>query len=392
MATDSRCVTLFFLGAFIPQIDGAHMRATSLLDRLAAEFPNVVVYAFENHDEYSWDAERQLQFKRRWPTVELVLEPRSHLLVRAAGFKRLALSLFPRQARRILGLAIPKATPRFDALKARTAAWVVNYQAGLSQLNGVDPDVCFVETHDLTFIKAAKLSHRSPVSLPALLQLRAEVGALEVARGLFAISPAEAAFFKMVLSAPSVFYVSSWISPIEEALSSAAAPADYDLIFVGSAYAMNARGLCALYEQSGGWLSRFTLAVCGRVCENPEVIALAKRHPTIHLLGYVDDVDPVYARCKAALSPVDGTGLKMKITAALAAGRPVFASAQSMDGLPGDFEAAIFKLEEAVMTSVLTDPVRLAAAQAAAKRYDRVRLEAGETAQAIEAIWTVISA
>ena len=390
MATETKCVTLFFLGAFIPEIDGAHSRAASLLDRLAAEFSSVAVYAYENHGEYSWDEDRQRLFKARWPTVELILEQRTSLLTRSTALKKIALALAPRQARNILGIAAPKATPRFAALKTRTAAFVVNYQAGLSQLNGVDVDRCYVETHDLTFVKVAKLGHKSPIALASLLQLRAEIGALEAVRGLFAISPVETGFFRMMLSHPAIFYVSSWTAPGEPAADRSPSPAEFDLIFVGSGYAMNARGLCGLYEAHGAWLSRYRLAVCGRVCEDPGVIALAARYDAIRLYGYVDDVAPLYARAKAALSPVDGTGLKIKITAALAAGRPVFASPQSMEGLPGDFTGAVFPIDEATLKAVLEDPARLSAAQSAARRYDRVRLEAGETAQALAALRTLV--
>jgi glycosyltransferase involved in cell wall biosynthesis len=161
---------------------------------------------------------------------------------------------------------------------------------------------------------------------------------------------------------------------------------DYDLVFVGSDYIMNVRGLCDLLARDGAWLSRWRIAVCGRVCGHPTVREAVRPFPNIVLLGFVDRLDDIYRRSRAALSPVDGTGTKMKLLAALAAGLPVFGSRQSRDGLPPGYEDAVFPVEELVLRDVLDDPNRYIAASRAAREYHAVLGAAGDAEAVLAAI------
>ncbi len=257
----------------------------------------------------------------------------------------------------------------FSKLKAESRAIFVNYAHGLSQLNGIDPGRCLVDTHDINFAKWAKITGSSTVSTTGLRKLRGEIGALQPTSAVIAISPFEAAFFRMMLDGDNVYYVSSWTAPRVSLRDLNRAPPDIDLVFVGSGYIMNARGLCEMFDRHGSWLSRYRVAVCGLVCNDPDVIALAKRFPKVSLLGYVECPGEIYARSKAALSPVDGTGLKMKILAALEAGLPAFASKQAFDGLPPGYESSVFPISEAGVARILDSEQRLAEARSAAMSY-----------------------
>ena len=117
----------------------------------------------------------------------------------------------------------------------------------------------------------------------------------------------------------------------------------YDLVFVGSDMFQNARGLLTFSRQQ-----RHGSRHCDRSGRsgrrNTSVRAFAQDRPHIHLLGFVDDLFATYAASKAAISPVDGTGLKIKVVEALGHGRPVFASRQSGKGWRRDMIAAFFLL------------------------------------------------
>lgn len=391
MTTGRDHVTAFYYGTFLPAANGSHARVVPMLDRLAAEFERVILYTYANHPQCPWDHASEAAFRARWPRIELVIEPYTSKLRYATRAKNLLISLFPGLANRLIRFAVPGGSPLFDDVKARTGVFIVSYTEGLAQLNGIDPADCYVETHDVNFVKWSKLALRSPVSLVPLRKLRGEVGALENVRGVIAISPSETSFFRMMLTSPTVSYVPAWEAP-GSVLAGPDVPEDFDLAFAGSEYTMNVRGLCGLLETHGDWLSRYRIAVCGNVCRDPAVIAAAARHPNVTLLGFVDRVEDVYARSRAALAPVDGTGMKMKIVSALAVGRPVFASTQSLEGLPPGYQGAVFEISQAQVDGVLGSESRLHDAKANALRYHAQLVASGDVLPLLSAIRGLVPA
>ena len=273
----------------------------------------------------------------------------------------------------------------FDAVVRRSGVVILSYTEALTQVNGIDATQCLVETHDVNFVKWSKIHRRSPMSLPALRKFRSEMALLETAGTVLAISPVEFSFFRMMLRAPKIAYVPTWAQPVPRRAPLSKTP-DYDLVFVGSDYIMNVRGLCDLLAAHGTWLSRYRIAVCGRVCGVAAVRHAAAAFPNVELLGFVDHVEDVYGRSRAALSTVDGTGTKMKLLAALAAGLPVFASRQSRDGLPPGFEDAVFDMDETHVRALLDDEPRRLEASREAVRYRAIVNGSGETANVIAAI------
>jgi hypothetical protein len=376
-------IAVYIYGAFSPASDGCHARVCSLLDRLTEIGERVAVYSYDNHPDFPWRSANVDAFRARWPGVELVLERYSGKLKLATRVKNLLVSLFPKSAARLIRISIPGWSPKFDRLKTESSFFLVNYTHGLCQLNGVDPGRCLVDTHDVNFAKWAKITNSNSISVTSLRKLRGEIATLEVAGTVIAISPPEAAFFRMMLSRDNISYVSSWTEPCT-AMSSRNTVRDIDLVFFGSGYIMNARGFCEMLEKHGAWLRRYRIVACGLVCEDTAVIELTRRFPNVTLLGFVAEPGEIYARSKAALSPVGGTGLKMKIVAAVEAGIPVFASRQSLDGLPPGFEEAVFPISEAGVTVLLDNEDRLSAARAAARRYAATFAKAGDVAAVLD--------
>lgn len=345
-------ITVFYYGAFLPIANGGNARFVPMLDRFVAEFDKVTLYSYKNHPDYSWTKTTEEDFRARWPQIDLILERYSSKLRLVTRVKNLLITLFPHLAERLIRVGVPGETPRFEAIKAKTSVFLVSYTEGLTQLNGVDPSRCVVETHDVNFIKWAKMRKARLHALTPLRKFRGEVATLETVKEVIAISPAETAFFKMMLPSPTVSYVPTW-----EAAAPVNAPQrgakDFDLVFVGSEFIMNARGLCQLLATHGAWLAHYRIAICGFVCNNPDVIAAVSSFPNVSLLGFVERMEDVYARTKAALSPVDGTGTKMKIIYALGAGLPVFASVKSFEGLPPGHEGAVFEIDALTVETIM---------------------------------------
>jgi hypothetical protein len=377
---------VFYSCALIPEMDGAQARLGDMLDRLTGEFAAVALYSFDNDPQHPWTDQKRAAFAERWPGIDLITEPQTRPLKYLSYLKKIWLGLFPGKARAILSLKMAGATPAFDRLKRVTRVFIVSYQKGLCELNGIDPAICFIETLDLHFLKMAKVHHKSPISAGSLLKLRAEMGAYAAVRGLFAISPNEATFFRMLLPAVPTRFISSWTVAKPDLGVTRADEPEFDFVFVGSAYQMNARGLCGLYETSGTWLDGYRVAICGKVCDDPAILALAAKHPNISVLGYIDDLGDVFRRSRAALSPVSGTGVKMKILTAIHAGLPVFASRNSIEGLAPGYEGAVFEISEADCRRILGDTAAYESARQAVLAYRRAHGLAGEADAAIAAL------
>ena len=298
------------------------------------------------------------------------------------------MTLFPSRATSILRLRIRGATIRYQQLiKAETNSTLfVNYVDGLTQLNGLESRRVVVDTHDVKFAGYNKLWKTGAATLRSLRKFRSEVALLESVKAVIAISPTEAGFYRMVLTRPEVFYVPQFEIVAANQLTNSDADSDlkYDLLFVGSDNPLNVRGITGFWKQEASWLHRYTMAICGNVCQHPIVIEYAAAHPNIKLLGFVKDMVPIYSMSKVAISPVDGTGLKIKIVDALQHGKPVFASQQALDGLPPGFEGCVFRIERQAIERILAEAETRLAVEMAARQYfksfqqgvDRERLAA----------------
>jgi glycosyltransferase involved in cell wall biosynthesis len=389
-------VTVFALGAFVQSKDGAHRRVIDMLDRFQAEGLPVAVYSFADHEEYPWTETDLDQFAQRWPMFELVTEQRPAPVARLAPFKKIAGGLCPHLVARILTFELP-GTPKWVALSRRSAIIVVHYAAGLFSLNGVEPDKCIVETHDINFLKSALVQQTSVVGISSTLKLRWEMASLAETRSIVTISPPETEFFRLLVPAvrrgraPDVTYVSSWSQVAPSAAPPDTSTRTHDFLFVGSAFQMNAEGLLALFLEHGNWLRRHSVVVAGRVCENHRVIDLARSYPNISLKGFLDDLSPLYRSCRIALAPVEGTGLKIKITEALGFGLPVLASRSAMDGLPAGFDACVQPITRATAEAWLTKDDAWCRAQSAALAYHATRSRAGNADHVLDAIRAALS-
>ena len=354
-----RCdVIVYFDGTFMQRVNGAHARAETLLRFLTEHFDNVVLYSFHDHPTCPWTDAHIAAFAADHPDVRLVLERRSRALLLVTRLKTMMMAIEPRLARRMTALTLPGATPAYAALLREhpAAPLIANYAEGLVQLNGIDGRPVFVETHDLAFISYRYQRHMAASALRPVLKLRIEVALLDLARAVIAISDMEASIFRMLLDHADVLCIPDFNRRGPPAVAeSTDDAADFDLVFVGSDNILNVEGLVKFLDDHGSWLASRRLAICGKVCDQAPVIHAAQRVPGAVLLGFVDDMSAIYRRSKAAVSPVVGTGLKIKIVDALSHGKPVFASPSSLAGLPAGYDGCVFPIERQAMHRIFDD-------------------------------------
>src|SRR5262245_11301811 len=363
----------YFNGTFLEQSNGAHARAVSFLAFLRRHYQHVIFYSYRNHATCPWRDELVEQFKSTYPDVPLIMDESTRLTRLLTRLKNLLVTLFPTRTSSILRFNIPAAARKYRRLINTQPDLVVfaNYVDGLTQLNGLESRSAVIDTHDVKFASYNKRWNQRATTLLSLRKFRSEVALLDAVKAVIAISPAEAGFYRMVLTQAEVFYIPQFdsVAPAQEGGADASGSFDYDLVFVGSENPLNVRGIMDFCRREEAWLSRYRTAVCGKVCEQPEVAQYAARHPHIRLLGFVPDMAPIYRASKAALSPVNGTGLKIKIVDALQHAKPVFASRQALDGLPAGYEQSVFPIEQDAIEQLISDAGARLAAEAAARRY-----------------------
>ena len=145
--------------------------------------------------------------------------------------------------------------------------------------------------------------------------------------------------------------------------------ADIDILFIGSDYEFNSQGLLDFLRSNADWLKQRRVAIAGLVCNNNDVIRYAESHSYVELFGFVEDLAELIGRSKLTVSPVKGTGLKIKLLDSIRLGTPAIASRQSLEGLPAGYEEAVFPIERQLVERLLDDPNSLETARKAALSY-----------------------
>lgn len=355
---------IYYGDAFVAPANGSQARCAEFL-RLAPQLAKRVVFYMRRAQPFS--LAEQARFAATFPGVEMVVEPATRRLRLLQRAKNAALQAAPERARAILSWRAPGATPRYDAIRRELphAPWFINYVDGLAELNGI-PAVTIIETHDAKFAKVAKRRELGMASMPVTLRWRSEVASLDAADASVAIAPNEAALFRLMTRQP-IFYVPKWSTTAPD--PSEAAHPSHDLIFVGSGNAMNVAGLTAFLNDHGAWLARRRLLVCGDVGADGTVREAAARVGTVTLAGRVDDLASHYAKARLAISPVEGTGMKIKVVEALEHGLPVLGSQHALDGLPPGYEGAVGLFSPAAADRLLDDQDAAVRARAAVATY-----------------------
>jgi hypothetical protein len=359
--------------------NGAHFRVASLLTFLVSRGCQVTMYSFANHPECSWNEAGINLFKEQFPTVPLVLDRRSPFLVYWTKFKKMFAGIFPASAPRLLKLRLPCLTPNYDKLRQSLpdALYVINYANGMLELNGVDPDVCMVETHDLDFLQFSKRFGHAITSLKIISKFRSEIALLESAMSILSIAKTETGLFRLLFPNKPVFFLPNYGEPAHR-LRLSESNFEYDMLFVGSRNQFNVDGIVSFLANQSRLLQQFSLAIAGEVSTNPKVIDACCSAKRVRLLGFVNDLGALYDRAKIVISPVDGTGLKIKVIEALAAGKPVFGSRHSLEGLPSGSEQCAFLIDAEQIRSMLLDPTRLKSASEAALTYSQTLASSGD--------------
>jgi len=367
-----RHAILIYPGLFHDNANGSQVRATSLLQWLRANFTCVTLYAIDGYPEPINGAELKAAMARFYPDVEVVIEKYSKQLQWASKCKKLLQSINPFICGKLIKARIPRTTPKWEKLTAKpnSSLIFVNYTNTLFHLNGINPGQCIVETHDIQFLRKAKGPGRSSLTLGALMRFRLEFGILRTVAGAVGISRFEAYLIQNTAPETAVFYIPDYDQRPVKRLP--LVDKRWDLLFIGSGNAINERGLVEMFARPDLDLGQYQIAISGNVCKLPSIKAIAATRKNVHLLGFVDDLEALYASSRACLCPTDGTGLNIKIVEALRFGRPVFASSSAMEALNAGHENCVFPVENSAMSAMLQDPADwVRASQASGEFYQK---------------------
>ncbi len=364
-------IILYFNGTFVHRLNGAHVRVSNLLNFLLTCGYRVILYSYADHVDCPWGEKEIALFHETFPNVELILDRRPRYFNLWKRAKKMLSGMVPSLTNTLIRTRLPGATPNYARLTANEpdAVLIVNYANGFIELNGVTASITIIEAHDLDFLQFSKRFGFALTSLKIVSKFRSEFSLLGAASALIAIGAPEAGLFRLCFPKKPVFFVPDYSGASGPIAKSPGSRTDYDLVFVGSENPFNVDGLCEFIDEYRDVLRTLTLAVAGKVGMTKQVMRVAQRNSNVKLLGYVKDVSNLYSRSKVAISPVDGTGLKIKVIEALTAGKPVFGSRHTIDGLPSGHKGCIFSLEDLRTTKLLQDQNALEAAGEVAKSY-----------------------
>lgn len=155
---------------------------------------------------------------------------------------------------------------------------------------------------------------------------------------------------------------------------------------------MEARRTVALFVGSLGWLpndeglrwfAREVLPATRSVTHvdvvgkgaSDALLAALRRNPRFRAHGFVEDLEPLYARARCLIAPLlSGSGVKIKILNALVRGLPVVTTPTGVEGFPPGFDGAIFVAGDAAtfaghVDRLMTDDQSWAMGRAAATAY-----------------------
>ncbi len=203
----------------------------------------------------------------------------------------------------------------------------------------------FIIMHDLMSARVADAAEVGTVQIGAM----EEFALLGVADGVIAIQQEEAARVREALPRSDVIIA-------QHATATAAAPqpgTDDTLLFVGSNTAPNVVGLQRFFSEVWPAIRtarpRAQLKVAGSVAR-----AIGAAPEGVSMLGVVGDLAPLYAEAGVVISPLyTGSGLKIKLIEALAAGKAVVGTTVTAQGVEDVVAGAMLIADE---------PARFAAA------------------------------
>jgi len=381
-----RTIVMFCDGRFLRPENGAQAHTVDTLRFLSTHFSDVVVYAIENHPTHPWRPEDVELFSSTFPGVAFHMD-RSNGFVRGmTRLKNALISLFPALAPRLLRWRVPGVMPKYAEICRRHDDYVclVHFVDALTILNGFPFEHGVVDTHDVKFLKYSRLFRRPPFQMRVLGKLRGEAAMLDCVKAIVVNSPVDATILQTFARNPETYYVPVYSENFhlpeggEAAAGRSGERQKFDLLFVGADNRFNVDGMIGFLASHAEIVRDRRIAIAGAMCANERLQAAAKPHEKTTLLGFVEDLSPIYAQSKAVLSPVDGTGLKIKVMQALGHGKPVLASQHAIDGLPRGCENCVFPLDESWINTILDDEAIRRRAEAAARAYYSTLQRAGD--------------
>lgn len=364
---DALPILVYYNGTFINRQNGAHARMYDQLAWLSRTFSKVILFSFRNHPDCPWGAAEIDKFHAEFPQVQLVLDERSWALNLVTRVKNFFLMYAPGFFQNLINYVASGVSPNYrKLLDAGYQSMMVNYADALTELNGVDPTRCVIEMHDVRFIHYAK-KHRLPLFDQAVInKFRKEINLLGLAAGVVTIAPPEQAMLNLLFGDKDIIYIPTYLA---QASAGSSAEYDFDLLFVGSNNHFNVVGLIDFIEAHADFLSGVRFAIAGSVCDVEAVRSITRTMKGVSCLGYVDDLNAVYARSKLSVCPVDGTGLKIKAIESILAGRPVLASQHTMAGMPPGYDRCVLPITAEHLKTLTTDQAKLADCVQAARDY-----------------------
>ena len=200
----------------------------------------------------------------------------------------------------------------------------------------------FVVMHDLFSSRPDQFLRVGDNDGVATIELKAEMRALSQADVVIAIQPEEAAVVRSHVLGKPVLVLPIAVDPVP----SPQPGTGREVLFIGSKAAPNVNGM--RWFIANVWPVIFAaepdacLLVCGGVGAS-----LGFDHPGVEILGFADDLAPLYRRASVVISPLlVGSGLKIKLVEALGQGKAIVATSTTLQGVEEEARSAVLLADD----------------------------------------------
>lgn len=214
---------------------------------------------------------------------------------------------------------------------------LINY-AYLSKLLAYTPSsmLKIIDTHDSLHLRYKSIYNSSKAIHRFRIGIDDEINALNRADKVVCIQKEEHTFFKDHGCKADLYTIGHHLPYRATNIRESRAK----LLYVGAGYTANLDAVTYFLNEIWPLVSKqhpnAELYIAGGISK--ELKALDQQYPSMKILGYVDDLYPLYDTVDVAINPVRmGSGMKIKNIEALSFGKPIITTSVGGEGL-GDFK------------------------------------------------------
>lgn len=277
------------------------------------------------------------------------------MVVYPAFKNNLSVAFAALRRRKVISLSVEKTLYRDLQEFAPDILWIDSSQLGRLLRHRFNiPTVVFFHNVEQMYAKN-KVVHEGLVYLPSFWASRYnETLATQLAQTLVCLNERDSATLKQLYGRDAdAFLPINFTDSFDDDKRKSTVPQPKQLLFVGSNFPPNVKGITWFVENVMPDLPDFTLLIVGR---GFETLRGTLQQSNVTVLGGVDELSPYYYASAAMVMPIlYGDGMKVKTAEAMMYGKTIFATDEALEGYDVDNISGIIRCntEKAFVSAIV---------------------------------------